>query len=129
MSKISTFRIDPAIHGGLKTLSRLLGKPVNKLVNDALLLYVKAQAGKMHVDLQQDMDLLQQYRDLDPDLTRSVNQAVQREMGYVGQDPVEGELLPEGVEAPASNKKMKSVGQPSAPSLAQQEMRAILKRR
>ena len=129
MSKVTTFRIDPAIQSGLKTLSRLLRKPMNKLVNDALLQYVKAQAGKMHVDLQQDVDLLQLYRDLDPDLTSSVTQAVQREMGYAGQDPREGELLPEGMEVPASNKKMRTVGQPAAPSPAQEDMRRILKRR
>ena len=104
MAKVTTFRVDPAIQGGLKTLSRLMGKPVNKLVNDALLQYVKAQAGKMHVELQQDVDLLQQYRDLDPDLTRSIEQGIQREIGYVGQDPIEGTLLPEGVDAPASNR-------------------------
>jgi hypothetical protein len=105
MSKATTVRIDPAIQGGLKTLSRLLGKPVNKLVNDALAQYVKTQAGKMEVDLQQDIGLLRQYRELDPDLTRSVDQAVQRERGYVGRDPLEGELLPEGQEAPRATRK------------------------
>ncbi|HMN43836.1 MAG TPA: hypothetical protein PKE27_04655 [Povalibacter sp.] len=123
MSKDTTFRIDPAIQGGLKTLSRLLGKPVNKLVNDALLQYVKAQAGKMEVDL------LREYRDLDPDLSRSVGQAVQREMGYVGRDPMEGILLPEGEDAPVSDRRMRMLGTPAAPSPAQRELRAILKRR
>jgi len=129
MVKATTFRIDPAIQGGLKTLSRLLGQPVNKLVNEALLQYVKAQAGKMELELQQDVDLLRRYCEWDPDLSRSVSRAAEREMAYAGRDPVEGELLPEGAEAPQGRRKADTLASPSEPDSAQRELRAILGRR
>ncbi len=129
MSKATTFRIDPQIQGGLKTLAKMLGRPVNKLVNDALLQFVRTEAGRLEVDLQQDIDLLRRYRELDPDLSRSVELAGDREMAYAGNDPLEGKLLPEETTPPGGAPRLQTVGVPWAPTAAQQDVRKILKRR
>ncbi len=102
---------------------------MNKLVNDALRQFVTAQAGKLEVDLQQDLDLLRKYREFDPDLSRSVELAIKREAAHAGSDPLGGTLLPEGTDPPAGAPRVRTVGTPGAPTTVQRALGTILNRR
>ena len=73
-SKPTTFRIDPPAQAALEHLSRVLKRPMNQLVNEAVKDYVNRRSREVERDLEGTIAKLRAYRQRDPhlDVERSV---------------------------------------------------------
>ena len=90
--KATTFRIDPVTKGGLVKLSKLLGKPLNTLANDALREYVVRRTLEVEDDLESTLRDLRAYRKSDPNFERAIAEFVEAE-ATVKHDPAEGRIV------------------------------------
>jgi exonuclease V gamma subunit len=66
MQKATTFRLEPTLQLRLETLSRVLKRPMNQLVNEALKDYVSRRSQAVEQELQQTLDMLRAHRRRDP---------------------------------------------------------------
>jgi hypothetical protein len=85
-----TLRIGPAEHAALKHLSRIEGRPINKLLNEAVKIYL-AQRGKREQGLEASLAGLKAYRRRDAGFRRAIAALVESEAA--GRDPLEGKPL------------------------------------
>jgi predicted transcriptional regulator len=86
--RASTFRIDADVQGQLATLSRILRRPMNSLVNEAVRAYVEQRSRVVEVELEADLASLRAYRRGDPDFEQAIVDFAKAEVA--GDDPVEG---------------------------------------
>jgi len=101
MSRIAfTLRIDAAERNALKNLSKIEGRPINQLLNEAVRNYL-GQKGQKERSLEASLHSLKAYRRKDPGFRKAMAAFVEAEAA--GNDPLEGEAIegnPEdGVEA------------------------------
>ena len=87
--KATTYRIDPVVQTGLSTLSRVLGRPQNQLVNEAVRDFVARRSKEVETDLEATLEALRAYRKSDPDFDRAITDYVDAEASLKG-DPAEG---------------------------------------
>jgi predicted transcriptional regulator len=87
--KATTYRIDPLVQAGLSTLSKVLGRPQNQLVNEAVRDYVARRIADVEVDLEATLKSLRAYRKSDPNLERAIADYVDAEAA-LEVDPAEG---------------------------------------
>lgn len=101
--KATTFRIDPVVMNGLEKLSDILGKPLNKLANEAVREYVDRRISEVEAELAVTLGDLRAYRKRDPNFEKSFVKFVNAEMAVPAKDdPAEGSVFVEerGEDAP-----------------------------
>lgn len=87
--KATTYRIDPAVQAGLSLLSKVLGKPQNQLVNEAVRDFVARRSREVELDLESTLESLRAYRKRDPRFEQAIADYVDAEAS-LGSDPAEG---------------------------------------
>lgn len=87
--KATTFRIDPAVQTGLSMLSKMLGRPQNQLVNEAVRDFAARRSREVEMDLEATLEALRAYRKNDPKLERTIADYVDAEAS-LKEDPAEG---------------------------------------
>jgi len=90
--KATTFRIDPAVQAGLSTLSKVLGRPLNQLVNEAVRDFVARRTKEVEMDLEATLEALRAYRKSDPNYERALADYVDAEAS-LKEDPAEGHIV------------------------------------
>jgi predicted transcriptional regulator len=88
--KATTYRIDPVVQAGLSTLSKVLGRPQNQLVNEAVQDFVARRVRQVEVDLESTLESLRAYRASDPNFDRAIADYVDAEAS-LKEDPAEGQ--------------------------------------
>ena len=93
MRKASTFRIDPPVQAALENLSRILKRPMNRLVNEAVKDYVDQRGREVERDLEATLASLRAYRKRDPHFRTAVAEFVDAEARFGKEDPAEGKVV------------------------------------
>jgi hypothetical protein len=91
--KASTFRIDPTVQAALESLSKILRRPMNQLVNAALEDYVKRRSQEVEQDLEATLARLRAYRQRDPHFKEAMAAFVDAEARLSREDPAEGKVV------------------------------------
>lgn len=91
--KATTFRIEPTLQTGLEQLSKILKRPMNQLVNEALKDYVIRRSQAAEQDLSGTLAALRAYRRRDPGFKAAITAAAKAEAKYGNDDPVEGQVV------------------------------------
>ncbi len=89
-TKASTHRLDPDVQAALENLSRLLRQPKNRLINEAVKIYVEQKSRKVEHELESTLKLLRAHRLKDPDFERTIGAFVEAEASLSASDPAEG---------------------------------------
>jgi predicted transcriptional regulator len=89
LRKATTYRIDPTVQAGLSTLSKVLGRPQNQLVNEAVRDFVARRVQQVEQDLEATLESLRAYRKSDPNFDRAIADYVDAEAS-LRDDPAEG---------------------------------------
>jgi hypothetical protein len=93
MAKIPfTLRIESEERVALEHLSKVEGRPINQLVNEAIKLFLRRRGGK-ELSMQATLAGLNAYRKKDPGFQRAIDAFVAAEATY--DDPLEGDLFEE----------------------------------
>ncbi|SRR5258706_10478686 len=95
-----TLRIDAEERAALKNLSKIEGRPINRLLNEAIQLYLRRRGSKEH-SLEANLAGLRAYRERDPGYRRAIAAFVEAEANLG--DPLEGEPA-EGQTGPVQGK-------------------------
>lgn len=91
MSRIAfTLRIDAEERVALENLSRIEGRPINQLLNEAIKGYLR-QRGPKERSLEANLASLRAYRKKDPGFRKAMQEFVEAEAAL--DDPLEGELV------------------------------------
>jgi predicted transcriptional regulator len=85
-----TLRIDAEERTALENLSRIEGRPMNQLLNEAIKGYLR-QRGKKERSLEANLASLRAYRKKDPGYQKAIAEFVEAE-ATLG-DPLEGEIV------------------------------------
>ena len=93
MRKASTFRIEPTVQTALENLSRILKRPMNQLVNEAVKDYVNQRGREVERDLEATLASLRAYRKRDPHFQTAVAAFVDAEARFGKEDPAEGKVV------------------------------------
>lgn len=101
-----TLRIDEKERDALENLSKIEGRPVNKLLNEAIKSYLH-QKGRREDALENTLARLEAYRKEDPDFNRAALAFIKAEASL--EDPVEGEVT-EKATGPIQNKIREILG-------------------
>jgi predicted DNA-binding protein len=99
-----TLRIDAEERTALEHLSKLEGRPINQLLNEAIKSYLNQQSPK-EASLEINLAALQKYRKRDPGFQRAIAAFVNGEVGL--KDPLEGK--------PVEGKFVEGKFQPAGP--------------
>jgi predicted transcriptional regulator len=91
--KATTFRLEPNLQQGLETLSKILQRPMNQLVNEALKDYVSRRSHDVEQDLKETLATLRAYRLRDPTFKQAIAAAAKAEAQHGGSDPLDGEIV------------------------------------
>jgi hypothetical protein len=83
-----TLRIEPQERSALENLSKVEGRPVNQLLNDAIKIYL-GRRGRKERSLEANLAKLRAYRAQDPGFQKAIAAFVEAEASF--EDPVEGE--------------------------------------
>jgi predicted DNA-binding protein len=93
LPKATTFRLEPTLQAGLENLSKILRRPMNQLVNEALRDYVSRRNRAAEQDLKATLDTLRAYRLRDPNFKEAIAATAKAEAQYADSDPVEGHVV------------------------------------
>ncbi len=85
-----TVRIDAEEHAALENLSKVEGRPINQLLDDAIRSYL-GQRGQRERSLEASLAGLGEYRMCDPGFQRAIDEFVEAEAHLA--DPLEGEAI------------------------------------
>ena len=85
-----TLRIDAAERAALKNLSKVEGRPINQLLNEAIKSYL-SRRGRKECSLEANLAGLRAYRKQDPGFRRAIAAFVEAEASLG--DPLEGEPI------------------------------------
>jgi predicted transcriptional regulator len=83
-----TLRIDSEERAALESLSKLEGRPVNQLLNEAIQGYLRKQ-GAREQSLDESLGRLRAYREKDPGYKQAIADFVEAEASM--EDPLDGE--------------------------------------
>jgi hypothetical protein len=89
-----TLRIEKEKRVALEDLSKIVGRPINQLLNDAIDSYLHQQSPKER-SLEVSLERLRAYRKHDPGFQHAIAQFVEAEVS--GSDSLEGEPFEEQV--------------------------------
>ena len=109
-----TLRIDAEERAALENLSRIEGRPVNQLLNEAIRSFL-IRRGPKEVSLEANLARLRAYRERDPKFQRAIEAFVEAEASLpdpLEGEPVEGQLVDGRFEAkgPAQNRIREMLG-------------------
>jgi len=93
VTKASTHRFEPEVQAALSQLSKVLHQPKNRLINEAVKLYVLQRGQQVERELEATLRALRVYRRKDSDFERSIDAFVNAEAQLAGNDPVEGQPI------------------------------------
>jgi predicted DNA-binding protein len=99
---IYPLRMQPEERAALKTLSKIEGRPINQLLNEAIRIYLQRR-GKKERSLEATLARLREYRKKDPAFRKA--DAAFAEAEATLDDPLEGQVVKE-----ASEDKSRAVG-------------------
>jgi hypothetical protein len=99
-SVATTLRLDPAVRRGLVLIRRTTGATMNKLVNEAVALYVADRVKTIEHDLQAALDRVRQYHAADPTYAAQARLIAAEEATHTRSDPVEGRMVADRSAAP-----------------------------
>jgi len=85
-----TLRIDAKERAALENLSKVEGRPVNQLLNEAIQIFLRLR-GRKERNLEANLAALRAYRKRDPGFQRAIAAFVKAEASL--EDPLEGELI------------------------------------
>lgn len=85
-----TLRIEASERNALKHLSKIEGRPINQLLNEAIKAYLEQKSRKER-SLEASLNTLKAYRRKDPGFRRALAEFVEAEASL--SDPVEGEPI------------------------------------
>jgi hypothetical protein len=85
-----TLRIDPEERAALESLSKIEGRPINQLLNEAIKSYL-SRRGRKERSLEANLVRLRAYRKKDPGFRRAIAAFVEAEASF--EDPLEGEPI------------------------------------
>ena len=85
-----TLRIDPEERAALENLSKVEGRPINQLLNEAIKLYL-GRRGRKERGLEANLAALRAYRRKDPEFQHAIAAFIEAETSI--EDPLEGELV------------------------------------
>src|SRR3954453_15036753 len=85
-----TLRIEAGERAALESLSKVEGRPVDQLVNEAIKSYLSSRSQE-EPSLEANLEALRQYRKQDPGFERALDEFVQAEATI--DDPLEGEPI------------------------------------
>lgn len=85
-----TLRIDEKERAALENLSKIKGRPVNKLLNEAIKSYLH-QKSRSESTLENTLARLKAYRKEDPDFNRATMAFIKAEASL--EDPIEGKVV------------------------------------
>ena len=85
-----TLRIDSEERAALESLSKIEGRPVNRLLNEAVKTYL-SRRGPKELNLEATLARLRAYRERDPGFQGAIAAFVESEATL--DDPLEGELI------------------------------------
>ena len=85
-----TLRIDSEERAALENLSKIEGRPVNQLLNEAIKGFL-GRRGPKELSLETTLARLQAYRERDPRFQSAIAELVESEAAL--DDPLEGELI------------------------------------
>jgi hypothetical protein len=88
--KATTVRIDPPTQAALEHLSRLLKRPMNQLVNEAVKDFVDRRSRVVERDLEATLTNLRAYRKRDPQFRKAIAAIARAEARLGSEDPAEG---------------------------------------
>ncbi|MCH8238175.1 MAG: hypothetical protein IIC06_08380 [Proteobacteria bacterium] len=106
--KRTTVRIDAGIKDGLEKLSKLLHKPQNMLVNEALGEFVLKRTLEVENELVSTLKDLRAYRESDPNFEHAIKAFVEAEAS-AEHDPAEGRIFSETEETDTTETVMHKV--------------------
>ena len=87
--RATTYRIDPAVDALLVTLSEVLGRTRNQLVNEAVRDFVERRSNEAEADLEATLARLRAFRARDPNFQSAIEGWVDAEAS-LQTDPAEG---------------------------------------
>ena len=90
--KATTVRLRPGLITGLSLLQRILKKPMNRMINEAVHRYVERQTSAVETDLQNVIERVRAYRRSDPNYKKLWAEFVDAEARHGKDDPVEGRI-------------------------------------
>jgi hypothetical protein len=93
--KATTFRLDPPVQESLLKLQRFLNVPQNRLVNEAVKLFVEQKTSEVVAKVEELVASVRLHRDADPDFEQAISALVNAEAEFAGEDPVEDKLVAE----------------------------------
>lgn len=91
--KATTVRIDPMVQDALENLSRVLKRPMNQLVNEAVKDFVDRRSREVEHDLEATLTSLRAYRKRDPHFTEAIAAFADAEARFGTDDPAEGKVV------------------------------------
>ena len=93
--KATTYRLDPAVQESLLKLQRFMNVPQNRLVNEAVKLFVEQKTSEVVSNVEDLVASVRLHRDADPHFEQTITRLVDAEAGLGGQDPLEGSIVAE----------------------------------
>lgn len=91
MSRIAfTLRIGPEEKAALENLSKVEGRPINQLLNEAIKIYLNRRGPKER-NLEASIAKLRAYRKRDPQFKKAIAAFIEAEASL--EDPIEGEVI------------------------------------
>ncbi len=94
--KATTVRLAAELIAGLALLQRILKKPMNRMINEAVRNYVERQSAQVETDLKNVLESVKAYRRSDPTYKKLWAEFVDAEARYGKDDPVEGRVKSAG---------------------------------
>jgi predicted transcriptional regulator len=91
--KATTFRLEPTLQEGLERLSKMLKRPMNQLVNEALKDYVNRRSLAVEQDLEATLATLRAHLRRDPSFKESTAAVAKAEAEHAKNNPVGGEIV------------------------------------
>jgi hypothetical protein len=95
-AKATTLRLDPQVQKGLEIIQKVDKRPINKLVNEAVRMYVVTRVPRIATDLESLLASVKGYRLRDPDFDVAIDKFVDAEVKLGGADPAEGTVIERG---------------------------------
>ena len=93
MARASTHRLKSEVQVGLDNLSKALRRPKNKLINEAVHVYVQQKSREVEQEMEASLRALRTYRKRDPDFEKVIDDFVAAEVSQAGRDPLEGQII------------------------------------
>jgi hypothetical protein len=86
----TTVRLKPETRRGLELLQDALGVTMNRLMNDALALFVSTRTAMLQSDLEASLARIKRYRKSHPGFSTDFEEIAKAEITHRGEDPFEG---------------------------------------